>query len=362
MQFFRPTAHPDRDVPGAQPAAIAREVCAHSTADADRAQPTAGEFSTCPAFSTVFADLGPHRVGIAFKPGILRPMVTYFRGSPHPALSEARLASELSGLSRHVRERDFVKIADELWLPADHPADFESLSVAFSRLYPDSVLTGWSAAKLHGITPPDNSVPELCVGPVGRRRRGLRIRRYRIPESAIEVRRGVRLTSRSRTAFDLARLGDHLDGVLAVEKFYRRGYTQRELAAEVESERGTWGVARARRVLDDAHPLSESPRETETRLFLRDAGFTAFVPQVELRDLGYRLDLADARMKIAVEYDGAHHDDPMQQSKDRIRRNRLQAAGWIVIVLDARIFRSQLDILCHQVRAAYDRRAFEAAA
>lgn len=318
-------------------------------------------FSTCSALSTASSDLDLHRAEVASAPGILRRMATYFRGSPHPALSEARLSSELSALSRHVRERDFVKIADELWLPADHPADFESLSVAFSRLYPNSVLTGWSAAKLHGITPPDNAVPELCVGPVGRRRRGLRIRRYPIPESAIEVRRGVRLTSRRRTAFDLARLSDHLDGVLAVEKFYRRGFTQREFADEVESGRGAWGIVRARRVLDDAHPKSESPRETETRLFLRDAGFTALIPQVELRDLGYRLDLADPRTKIAVEYDGIHHGDPLQQSKDRVRRNRLQAAGWIVIVLDFRIFRSQLDSLVRQVRAAYERRAFEAA-
>lgn len=331
------------------------------TTAADRARAVAGEFSTCPAFSTASADLDLDPAEFASKPGTLRRVTTYFRGSPHPALSEARLSSELSALSRHVRERDFVKIADELWLPADHPADFESVSVAFSRLYPDAVLTGWSAAKLHGITPPDNAVPELCVGPVGRRRRGLRIRRYRIPESAVEVRRGVRLTSRRRTVFDLARLSDHLDGVLAVEKFYRRGFTQQELATEIESGRGTWGIARARKVLADAHPKSESPRETETRLFLRDAGFTAFIPQVELPDLGYRLDLADPRTKIAVEYDGSHHDDPLQQSKDRLRRNRLQAAGWIIIVLDARIFRSQLDLLLHQVRAAYARRAFEAA-
>lgn len=320
-----------------------------------------GRFSTRTALSTASVDPVLHRAGVASKPGILRLMATYFRGSPHPVLSEARLSSELSALSRHARERDFVKIADELWLPAGHPADFESLSVAFSRLYPDSVLTGWSAAKLHGIAPPDNAVPELCVGPVGRRRHGLRIRRYPIPESAIEVRRGVRLTSRRRTALDLARLSDHLAGVLAVEKFYRRGFTPRELADEVERGRGTWGIARARRVLHDAHPKSESPRETETRLFLRDAGFTAFIPQVEVRDLGYRLDLADPRTKIAVEYDGIHHDDPLQQSKDRVRRNRLQAAGWIIIVLDSRIFRSQLDILLHQVRAAYARRAFEAA-
>ncbi len=280
----------------------------------------------------------------------------------HPVLTRARLSSELSDLPRRRRERDFVKIADELWLPTSHPTNFETLSVAYSRLYPDAVLTGWSTAVMHGIAPPDDAVPELCVGPVGRTRSGLRIRRYTIPPSAIEVRRGVRVTSRRRTAFDLARFSDHLSGVLAVEAFYRRGYAQRELEEDVAAGAGAWGVARARRVLADAHPRSESPRETETRLFLRAAGFTSFEPQVEVPGLGSRLDLADPVARIAVEYDGAHHDDPVQQSKDRYRRNRLQAAGWIVIVLDRRLFRHRREEILDQVREAYARRAAGSAA
>lgn len=283
-------------------------------------------------------------------------------GPQHPALARARLSYELASLSRRRRERDFIKIADELWFPADSPLDFEALSVAFSRLYPDSVLTGWSAAVLHGITPPDNAVPELCVGPSGREREGLRVRRYRLPATAVELKRGVAVTTRRWTAFDLARFNTHLDGVLAVERFYRHGFSQRELHDVVADAAGTWGIARARQVLADAHARSESPRETEARLFLRDAGFTGFVPQFEVRGLGYRLDLADPEHKIAVEYDGRHHDDPRQQSRDRYRRNRLQAAGWIVIVVDRRIFRHQRDGLLQQVREAYARRSSGSAA
>ena len=123
---------------------------------------------------------------------------------------------------------------------------------------------------------------------------------------------------------------------------------------------GVWGVARVRRVLADADPRTESPRETETRLLLKAAGFTEFIPQVEVPELGYRLDLADPVHKIAVEYDGPHHDDPVQQSKDRRRRNRLQAAGWIVIVVDRRLFRHQRGDILDQVEAAYRLRRFAA--
>lgn len=275
----------------------------------------------------------------------------------HPVLAQARLSHELADVSRRRREREFVKVADELWIPAGSPLDLETLSVAYSRLYPGAVLTGWSAAVLHGITPPDDAVPELCVGSSGRTREGLRIRRYRLPTSAVEHKRGVAVTTRRWTAFDLARFSDYLDGVLAVERLYRHGLSRRELQDVVAEGAGTWGISRARRVLADADPRSESPRETEARLFLREAGFTGFVPQVEVRGLGYRLDLADPERKIAVEYDGHHHDDPRQQSLDRYRRNRLQAAGWIVIVVDRRIFRHQRDGLLRQVRAAYASRS-----
>jgi very-short-patch-repair endonuclease len=83
---------------------------------------------------------------------------------------------------------------------------------------------------------------------------------------------------------------------------------------------------------------------------------------VEVKDLGYRLDLADPVRRIAVEYDGLHHDDPTQQSKDRTRRNRLQAAGWIVIVVDRRIFRHQREDILRQVEAAYRLTALRGAA
>lgn len=283
-------------------------------------------------------------------------MTRHRPGPHHPVLSSARLSRELAALPRRRREREFLKIADELWLPVALPLTFETRSVAYSRLYPDGVLTGWSAAVLHGIDAPDDAVPELCVGPSGRTRSGLRLRRYRVPPSAVERKRGVAVTSRRWTAFDLARFTDHLGGVLAVEQFYRHGFSDRELRDVVGEQVGTWGVARARRVLADADRRSESPMETEARLFLRDAGFTGFIPQVEVWD-DYRLDLADPVHKIAVEYDGPHHEHPAQQSKDRFRRNRLLAAGWIVIGLDHRIFRSQRDDVLQQVRAAYPQRS-----
>ncbi|MEB8325848.1 DUF559 domain-containing protein [Dietzia kunjamensis] len=286
--------------------------------------------------------------------------MTGFNDDTHPVLELARLSHEIAHIPRRRRERDYVKIADELWLPAHVGRDFETLSVAYSRLYPKGVLTGWSAAVLHGVSPPEDVVPELTIGRRGRARDGLRLRRYPLPDRAVATIRGVPATTLRWTVFDIARFSSHVDGVLAVEKFYQRGLARAAMEETVAYMAGVWGVARVRRVLADADPRTESPRETETRLLLKAAGYTEFIPQVEVPELGYRLDLADPVHKIAVEYDGPHHDDPVQQSKDRRRRNRLQAAGWIVIVVDRRLFRHQRGDILDQVEAAYRLRRFAA--
>src|SRR5699024_11541040 len=45
---------------------------------------------------------------------------------PHPALTLAKLSHELADLPRRTREREFVKVADELWLPSTADRDLRS--------------------------------------------------------------------------------------------------------------------------------------------------------------------------------------------------------------------------------------------
>jgi very-short-patch-repair endonuclease len=51
-----------------------------------------------------------------------------------------------------------------------------------------------------------------------------------------------------------------------------------------------------------------------------------------------RLDLAWPERKVAIEYDGAHHLSRRQHSRDLERHNRLRAAGWTVLQVDAAQF------------------------
>lgn len=95
------------------------------------------------------------------------------------------------------------------------------------------------------------------------------------------------------------------------------------------------GSARLDRVVALADPRAESPPETRLRLLLVLSGLP--VPQVQfpLYDARgrpwARFDLAYPDALLAIEYDGAHHDDPL----DRVRDTRTAALGWQTLRITA---------------------------
>lgn len=100
------------------------------------------------------------------------------------------------------------------------------------------------------------------------------------------------------------------------------------------------GAVRAREAANLARPLVESPYETRLRLLIVLAGLPE--PEVNhevLDDDGhviYRLDLACADYRLAVEYDGRHHIRHIrregQWEADLRRREQLESMGWRILV------------------------------
>lgn len=279
--------------------------------------------------------------------------------APTPAIHGAAL----DRLTRAERRTGYRMITTGLALPVDYPDDLRARSLALTKLYPDGVLTGWSAVAVHGGQVPADARPEICVGPSMRRRSGVVIRRYPVPPSAITTKATARVTTPLWTVFDLARFLPFEDAVIAVE-FSHGHYLRLEDVPDIlPAIAGRWGAARARRVFDAVNGSSESPMETRVRLTLHDAGFTDLVPQVRLPELRCRVDLADRARKIAVEYDGdGHFDDLRQIKRDTDRRNRLIAAGWIVIVVTKALYYKNRPELIRQVREAYARTSEKSAA
>lgn len=279
-----------------------------------------------------------------------RPWPRHSPLKPTPAVH----GPALDRLTRAERRDRYRAITTGLALPTDYPDDLRARSLALTKLYPDGVLCGWSAVAVHGGPVPRDAVPEICVGPSMRRRAGVVIRRYPIPADAVTSKGAAAVTTPLWTAFDLARFLPFDDAVIAVEFAHGHYLRLEDIPDMLPTLAGRWGAARARRVFAAANGDSESPMETRVRLTLHDAGFTDLVPQLRLPELRCRIDLADARRKIAVEYDGdGHFDDPATIRRDIARRNRLIAAGWIVIVVTKNLYYKDRAEMIRLVRQAY---------
>lgn len=114
----------------------------------------------------------------------------------------------------------------------------------------------------------------------GRQRRrcpGLIVRRGHLDPAETTWRRGCRLTTPVRTAFDLARWAPTLvEKVVAVDALaYRHRFAAESVRELARRHFGVHGSTELPRVPALANPLAESPMETRIRLALVLAGFDA---------------------------------------------------------------------------------------
>lgn len=98
------------------------------------------------------------------------------------------------------------------------------------------------------------------------------------------------------------------------------------------------GVLRARDAVSMVREGSESVRESTVRWALMRGGLPEPQLNVDILDKNGRFlargDLTYGRWKVLVEYDGWQHErDALQRQRDHLRRERLEAAGWRVIVV-----------------------------
>lgn len=198
---------------------------------------------------------------------------------------------------------------------------------------------------------------------------------------------GLRVTSPLRTAWDLGRRLELVEAVVAVDALAAAGVRRPTFvpwpaggavpAGVLERSRtvtrspgfdpaallrwraghpGARGARRLTRVVDLADPRSGSPPETRLRLLLVLAGLPR--PQVQYRVVDgtgreVRFDLAYPEALLAIEYDGAEHDDAL----DRDRDLRTAALGWETLRLLRRDVTGTPRRTVELVRGLRDRRA-----
>lgn len=256
-----------------------------------------------------------------------------FRGS------EARARGLVT--ADELRGPRFRRLFPDVYLPADRGPDLVTRSRAAFLMVEGlgGVLAGYSAAALlNADCAPLDTPAEVIVPRPARAHPGLRITRGNLPEHDVTMRRDCRVTTPERTAWDLARRLPFVEAVVAMDALaHGRTFRPTDLLARKNAQPNARGSARLGVVVDLSDPRAESPMETRLRLGLIRAGLPK--PHVQYQvcnttdHVVARVDLAYPAAKLALEYDGELHDDPLVRERDRLRDHDLGDLGWRVMHL-----------------------------
>lgn len=146
-----------------------------------------------------------------------------------------------------------------------------------------------------------------------------------------EVGHGV--TSEDRTLLDCCRSLPFAEALAVADSALRHGYDPERLQALGDRARGP-GSRQVRRVAECATAEAANPFESALRAVALDVAGLALRPQVEVRDPHFigRVDLADERMRVALEADSwTWHGNRLAFERDCRRYNALVAHGWLVL-------------------------------
>jgi hypothetical protein len=239
--------------------------------------------------------------------------------------------------------------------------DRQTLRAACMAAGRGAVASHRSAAWLWDLLDRAPARPEITVPTVwAPRLKGVNIHRSGDLDCARTVsRRGIPVTDAARTIVDLGAvmtrpaLSDVLDRGLA-----RRLVTLRSVMAELDglSRQGRRGPGAVRGVLA-ARGMTGAPHPSvlESRMHRIFIDYRLPLPQVEVV-VGpggeYRLDFAYPAINLAIEVDGyAWHFTPEQQRRDNERHNRLQSAGWRLLIFTWIQVTERPDWVAAQIRA-----------
>ncbi len=256
-------------------------------------------------------------------------------------------------LTRLTRSGVLRRVFDGVYVDAAAPdTTLHRVRALALVLPPSAVVCDESAAWAHGVDlePPQARVvaPPVQVfqlpGHTRVRKAGCAGGERGLRPEDVEVLDGVPVLSPLRLACDLGRLRPRDQAMAAMDALARQaGFTGADVERCLPRFRGMRGVVQLRDLAPRTDARAMSVLESWVRLRCQDGGLPALTPQVEVRRGGEPwgelavLDLANERLRFAVEYDGADwHTSPEQRARDERRRAWLRAEGWWIVVLTRR--------------------------
>lgn len=149
---------------------------------------------------------------------------------------------------------------------------------------PLGVIGGIAASAVHGAKWVDDDMPIDVIG-LCKGQRGLVVRHDSLADDEVVTIGGVRVTSRARTAFDLARHLPRDSAVARLDALMNAApFGHEDVQLLTKRHRGARGLARLRKALPLVDGGAESPRESRLRLLFIDAGLPRPTTQYVVRN------------------------------------------------------------------------------
>ena len=277
------------------------------------------------------------------------------------------------GAARAVRGDNRQDFADGEWwaphrgvrLPREATAAVDLIDATLAIAPIGAVVSGPSSPVLWRSPVPERVLREpveITLPPGGFHisRPGVTCRRRHLHPDHVTRWEGRPVTSPVRVVIDLAAHLHAAELVAVADDFIRRGLLSQDFLRHwAHRLRRRHGIGLVREIVDYVDPRAESPRESMMRCILWRAGYVDLQPNVEIRnaagDFLARGDLVDAKRKIVVEYDGAHHLTRSGQASDAHRRLRLVTDGWLEVTVVGEDLFPETGLL-RKVALAYDAR------
>ncbi len=272
------------------------------------------------------------------------------------------LGADPSVLDHAVRRGIWEVVDRGVYGPAGVAMTWHRRLMLATLLAPDgSLISHRASAALHGLGGLHEPTAEITI-PRGRTLR----RPWLITHESCDLGLAGSVLVDGVPTTDLHRLAMDLGGVVSFPRFkqtireirHGRGVDSGDLLRTYlrHKRQGRNGGAALRDWLDryfDIKGHSESGAELVVLDAIIDAALPVPVRQhrVELRGHRYRLDLAYPALRVAIEVDGAQHDDGDIAANDEVRTARLEHAGWTILRVRARHLATDLPGLLRQLRS-----------
>jgi hypothetical protein len=301
-------------------------------------------------------------------------------------------AADKAGVTRtRTRAKDLITVSRGIRVPLASAAAGAAAMRAYTGLDDDSLLALGSAARIWNAPLPPRLSEDWRIH-LARRHGSSMPRRANVvghlltllPDEAVELD-GVRLTSPARTWLDLAAvlgvdelvaLGDSMVcGHGPAHPFPRRALCSvADLREMADRHAGRRGVRRARAAVELVRVGADSAPETQMRLALVRAGLPEPVlnhvvwgepdwgesPRGREAAPALWPDAAYPRWRIALQYEGAHHNGADQYLRDIRRADTTARFGWLELRISRLDLAGDRPAVVRKVRAALESRGWRA--